>query len=104
MKKVIGWTILSAIIIALIVWIASLIFSFSYGDWSFFIGLGLSAVIFIFSSSGGPMSGGATLEASEATWKIQKENNEMQANGGAVFYGSVLYTVVSFIVMIIIFF
>lgn len=103
MKKVIGWSILSSIIIAIAVWIASIIFTFSYGEWSFFIGLGLSVIIFFFSSSGGALSKGAAFEASEAGWKIRKENNEMKANVGAVFYGSVLYTIISLIVMVILY-
>ncbi|GGK03144.1 hypothetical protein GCM10007063_26690 [Lentibacillus kapialis] len=34
MKKVISWSILSSIIIALVVWVASIIFTFSYNEWS----------------------------------------------------------------------
>ncbi|WEG14468.1 hypothetical protein PU629_08970 [Pullulanibacillus sp. KACC 23026] len=101
MKKIMSLSILSAFIIGIIVWVASLIFSFSYSGWGFFIGLGLSVVIFLANSSGGPLSNFATLEASETSWKIQKDDNEMRVNVGAVFYGSVLYTIVSFIVMVI---
>jgi hypothetical protein len=103
MKKVIGKTILSAIIIGILVWGASYIFSFSYGEWSFFIGLGLSVVIFFFNSSGGTLSKVTNLHASESVWKIQKDN-ELKANVGAVFYGSVLFTISSLIAMIIFYF
>ncbi|HLR62486.1 MAG TPA: hypothetical protein VK097_08595 [Lentibacillus sp.] len=103
MKKIIGRSILSSIIIAIVVWIASIIFTFSYGQWSFFIGLTLSVVLFFFNSSGGALSKGATLEASESGWKIQKENNELRANVGVVFYGSVLYTIISLIAMVILY-
>jgi hypothetical protein len=103
LKKVIGKSFVSAAVIALIVWVASIIFSFSYSEWSFFIGLGLSVVLFFFNSSGGALSKGATLEASEAGWKIQKDN-ELKTNVGAVFYGSVLFTVISLFLMIITYF
>ncbi|MGR3763112.1 hypothetical protein [Rossellomorea sp. NS-SX7] len=103
MNKIIGKSLLSAITIALLIWGASVIFSFSYGEWSFFIGLGIAVVLFFFNSSGGTLSKGATLGASAAGWKIQKDN-ELKANVGAVFYGSVLFTVVSFVLMIITYF
>jgi hypothetical protein len=98
-----GTSFVSAVAIALIVWVASIIFSFSYGEWSFFIGLGLTVVLFFFNSSGGALSKGATLEASEAGWKIQKDN-ELKTNVGGVFYGSVLFTVISFFLMVITYF
>ncbi|MRG85905.1 hypothetical protein [Salinibacillus xinjiangensis] len=104
MKKIIIQSLISAVILGVIVWIASFIFSFSYGEWSFFIGLGFSVVIFFFSSSGGALSKVANLEASESSWKIQKDNNDLKANVGTIFYGSVLYTIISFIVMVILFF
>ncbi|SFE07800.1 hypothetical protein SAMN05216238_10813 [Lentibacillus persicus] len=104
MKKVISWSILSSIIIGLVVWVTSIIFTFSYSEWSFFIGLALSVVLFFFNSSGGALSKGATLEASESGWKIQKENNELKVNVGVVFYGSVLYTIISLIIKIILYF
>ncbi|CDQ39944.1 MULTISPECIES: hypothetical protein [Virgibacillus] len=101
MKKIISWSIISSIIIAIAVWVASIIFTFSYSEWSFFIGLALSVIIFFFnSSSGGAFSKGAALETSEFEWKNQKEKNEMRANLGVVFYGSVLYTIISLIVII----
>jgi hypothetical protein len=103
MKKVIVRTIISAIIIGIIAWGASFIFSFSYSEWSFFIGLGLSVVIFFFNSSGGALSKITTHQASESVWKIQKDN-ELKANVGTVFYGSVLFTVISLIAMMIIYF
>lgn len=94
---------MTAGIIAFCIWIGSLIFSFSYGEWSFFIGLGLTVGLFFFNSSGGTLSKGATLEASEAGWKIQKED-ELKTNVGAVFYGAVLFTLISMIFMIITYF
>ncbi|MCP3740973.1 hypothetical protein [Rossellomorea sp. BNER] len=103
MKKLIGWSIVSSIGIGLIVWVASNVFSFSYGEWSFFIGLGLSVVLFFLNSSGGMFSKGTTFEASEAMWKIQKDI-EQKTNVGAVFYGSVLFTIISFIMMMIMYF
>jgi hypothetical protein len=69
----------------------------------FFIGLGLSIKLFFFNSSGGALSKGANFEVSEANWKIQKDN-EMKTNVGAVFYGSVLFTILSFILMMITYF
>ncbi|MBY0098164.1 hypothetical protein [Mesobacillus maritimus] len=103
MKKVIVRTILSAIIISIIVWGASYIFSFSYSEWSFFIGLGLSVGIFFFNSSGGTLSKVTTHHASQSVWKIQKDN-ELTATVGAVLYGSVLFTIISLLAMIIIYF
>ncbi|WP_423410302.1 hypothetical protein AABM38_10395 [Heyndrickxia sp. MSNUG] len=103
MKKVILWSIITAIIIGLVVWVVSKIIPFSYAEWSFFIGLGLSVILFFFSSSGGLSSKGATFEASQAGWKIQKDD-ELKVNVGGVFYGAVLYTIVSLVIMIVIYF
>lgn len=103
MKKLIGWSIVTAFVIGLLTWLASTIFSFSYGEWSFFIGLGLTVVIFFFSSSGGTLSKIATQKASESVWKIQKDN-ELKTRLGPLFFGSLFYTVVSFLAMIILYF
>lgn len=102
MKKV-GFSILFAIVIALVVWIASLILSFSFLEWSFFIGLGLSVLTYFFNSSGGLMSKGATFQASMTGFKIQNDD-EMKANVGTIFYGSLIFTVTSFIVMVMTYF
>ena len=104
MKKIIKWAIITSIIIGAVVWIASEIIPFSYSEWSFFIGLGITVIMFLFNSSGGFLSRGAALEASEASWQVHKENNELKVNVGGVFYGSVLYTIVSLIVMLVIYF
>ncbi|WP_456270963.1 hypothetical protein [Bacillus sp. AK031] len=105
MKKNILGTVISALVIALLVWIASKVLSFSYVDWSFFIGLGISVIVFFFNSRGGVMSKGATLEASEAAWKVQKDNgNELEAEVGYIFYGSLLFTIVSLVWMLITYF
>jgi hypothetical protein len=101
-KKIIG-TLLSAGVFALLVWAASKVLSFSYMEWSFFIGLAVSVVLFFFNSSGGALSKAATLDASTAGWKIQKDN-DLKANVGFVFYGAALFTVVSFIMMMITYF
>ena len=102
MKKNIVGTILSALVIALLVWIASMVFSFSFMDWGLFIGIGLSVVVFFFNSRGGALSKGAALEASEAAWKVQKDNNnELEAEVGYVFYGSLLFTIVSLVLILI---
>ncbi|TYR74233.1 hypothetical protein FZC79_15585 [Rossellomorea vietnamensis] len=100
MKKNIIGTIISAGVIGILVWIAAMVLSISYMDWSFFIGLAISVVLFFFNSSGGVLSKGATLDASTAGWKVQPDN-ELKANVGFVFFGAVLYTIVSFIMMII---
>jgi hypothetical protein len=100
MKKTIGGSILTSLVIGLIVWVTSMILSFPYSEWSFFIGLGLTVVMFFFNSSGGTLSKGATLEASEAGWKVQ-EDNELKSNVGVIFYGSLLYTFISLIFMVI---
>ncbi|WP_409250573.1 hypothetical protein V1502_10350 [Bacillus sp. SCS-153A] len=97
-KKVIG-TLVSAIVFGLLVWGASLILSFNFLDWAFFIGMAISVVLYFFNSSGGMLSKNATLDASTAGWKIQQDN-ELKANVGFVFYGAVLFTVVSFIAMV----
>ncbi|WRP07241.1 hypothetical protein U9J35_03480 [Rossellomorea aquimaris] len=96
-------SIVTAAILAIAIWIGSLLFTFSYGEWSFFIGLGIAVGLFFFNSSGGALSKGATLEASEAGWKIQKDN-ELKANVGSVFYGAVLFTLISLIFMIVTYF
>ncbi|WP_409293141.1 hypothetical protein [Peribacillus sp. SCS-37] len=101
MKKTILWSFITAIIIGVVVWVASNVIPFTYSEWSFFIGLGLTIIIFFFNSSGGYFSKGATLEASQSSWQVQKDNNELKANVGGVFYGSVLYTVVNLILMTI---
>lgn len=99
MKKFItGTSIVTAAIIAFGIWIGSLLFSFSYGEWSFFIGLGITVGLFFFNSSGGALSKGATLEASEAGGKIQRDN-QLKSNVGSVFYGAVLFTLISFVIM-----
>ncbi|GAA0493638.1 hypothetical protein GCM10008986_20140 [Salinibacillus aidingensis] len=104
MKKVAIHSFIWAVMIAAIVWGASLIFAFSYGEWSFLIGLGLSVVLYFFNSSGGVLSKMAAYEASETGWKIQKDSNELKANVGPLFFGSVLYTLISFIATIILYF
>ena len=103
MKKNILGTIISALVIALLVWIASKILSFSYTEWSFFIGLGLSVILFFFNSRGGALSKGISLEASESNWKIER-GNELEAEVGFVFYGSVLFTLFSLVLMLITYF
>ncbi|WP_201715624.1 hypothetical protein [Rossellomorea arthrocnemi] len=101
MKKLITRTsFVTAAVLAIAIWIGSLLFSFSYGEWSFFIGLGLTVGLFFFNSSGGALSKGATLGASEAGWKIQKDN-ELKSNVGSVFYGVLLFTIISFVVMMV---
>ena len=104
MKKIVQWAIITSVIIGGVVWIVSEIVPFSYSEWSFFIGLGITIIMFLFNSSGGFLSKGAALEASEANWKVQKENNELKINVGGVFYGALLYTFISFVVMILIYF
>lgn len=103
MKKNVSLSIVTSILIALLTWLASIIFSFSYGEWSFFIGLGLCVILFFFNSSGGPLSKVANQHASESVWKVQKDN-EMTTSVGPVFYGTVLYTTSGFIVMLILYF
>lgn len=103
MKKLILKSIISSIAIGTIVWAASILMSFSFIEWSFFIGMGLSVVLFFLNSSGGSLSKGATFNASMMSRKIQK-NTEMKTTLGPVFYGSVLFTIISFIMMIITYF
>jgi len=103
MKKVIGKAILASLIIGLIVWVASAFFSFSYFEWSFLIGIGLSVILYFFNSSGGILSDATNFEASQAGWKIQRDS-EMKVNVGAVFYGSLLYTIISLIMTVIAFY
>jgi len=104
MKKFITrMSLITAAILAIAIWIGSLLFNFSYGEWSFFIGLGITVGLFFFNSSGGALSKGATLEASEAGWKIQKDN-ELKSNVGGVFYGAVLFTLISFVMMMVTYF
>ncbi|MGM0845615.1 MAG: hypothetical protein ACQEUT_11610 [Bacillota bacterium] len=103
MKKTVIGTLISAIVIGILVWVASLVLSISYMEWSFFIGLAIAVVMFFFNSSGGALSKSATLDASTAGWKVQKDN-ELKANVGFVFYGAVLFTLISFIVMLITYF
>jgi hypothetical protein len=100
LKKALGKVLVISVVIALIVWLASVIFSFSYSEWSFFIGLGITIVLLFLNSSGGTSI--ANFEASESMWKIQK-SDDLKINVGVVFYGSALYTVVSLIIMIVIF-
>ncbi|MFI8684594.1 hypothetical protein [Rossellomorea sp. NPDC077527] len=104
MKKFISRTsLVTAVALAIAIWIGSLLFAFSYGEWSFFIGLGITVVLFFFNSSGGALSKNATLNASQAGWKVQKDN-DLKANVGAVFYGVLLFTSVSFVVMMVSYF
>lgn len=103
LKKIILKSIVTAIIISLIVLTASFIVPFSYSNWSFFIGLGISIILYLSNSSGGILSSYADANLSEATWKIEN-NNEQKVNVGIVFYGSVLYTVISFISMLIMYY
>ncbi|WP_226659029.1 hypothetical protein [Pseudalkalibacillus hwajinpoensis] len=103
MKKDIGKSIVASLLIGLIVWAASAFFSFSYVNWSFLIGIGLSVILYLFNSSGGVLSNATNFEASQAGWKIQSER-DMKVNVGAVFYGVVLYTMISLILTIIAFY
>ncbi|MGD7042985.1 hypothetical protein [Jeotgalibacillus proteolyticus] len=103
MKKTITWSLITAVAVGLIVWAASTLVPFSYGEWSFFIGLGLTVFFFFFSGSGGFLSRIATFQASASVGKVQ-EDNKHNAYLGGIFYGLVLYTVVSLIVMLIIYF
>ena len=104
MKRIIRWTMVTSIIIGLAVWMASEMIPFSYTEWSFFIGLGLTGILFLFNTSGGFLSKNTTLEVSEAVWKVQKEDNQLRVHVGGVFYGAVLYTIVSLIVMLVVYF
>jgi hypothetical protein len=97
------WSIITSLIIGFVVWAISKIIHFSYSEWSFFIGLGLSTILFFFSSNGGILSKGDTFEASQTSGKIQKDD-ELKAKVGGVFYGAVLYTIVSLVIMVVIYF
>ncbi|MCA0173977.1 hypothetical protein LCD38_19410 [Bacillus sp. RAR_GA_16] len=99
----IGKSIVAALLIGLIVWAASALFSFSYVNWSFLIGIGLSVILYLFNSSGGVLSNVTNFEASQAGGKVQSDR-EMKVNVGVVFYGSVLYTMMSLILTIIAFY
>lgn len=103
MNKTAIWAICTAIIMGLVVWTASRLVPFSYTEYSFFIGLGASILLFFFSSSGGVFSRAATMDASEAVWKVQKVEKSKVTVGG-LFYGTVLYTVISLIFMIALYF
>jgi len=103
LKKTVVWAIYTAIVMSLVVWTSSRLVPFSYTEYSFFIGLGVSIVLFFFSSSGGVFSRAATMDASEAVWKVQKVEKS-KVNVGGVFYGTVLYTVMSLILMIALYF
>lgn len=103
MNKTAIWAICTAIIMGLVVWTASRLVPFSYNEYSFFIGLGASILLFFFSSSGGVFSRAATMDASEAVWKVQKVEKSKVTFGG-LFYGTVLYTVISLIFMIALYF
>ena len=95
MKKFMGKIVMNSLVIALIIWVASIVFYFSYMDYSFFIDGAFTVILFFANMSGGtPLS---NYEASEAIWKIQK-TEDIKINVGAVFYGSLLYTVMSFII------
>ncbi|RIW37371.1 hypothetical protein D3H55_04885 [Bacillus salacetis] len=100
MKKNLVGTIVTAAILSILVWVGSILFLFSYKEWSFFIGFTLTIVVFFFSSSGGITSQMANLSASRAYGKVQKDSG-LKANVGFVFYGIVLFTVVSLVVQII---
>lgn len=103
MKKTVVWAICTAIVMSLVVWTSSKLVPFSYTEYSFFIGLGVSIVLFFFSSSGGVFSRAATMDASEAVWKVQKVEKS-KVNVGGVFCGTVIYTVISLILMIALYF
>ncbi|KQU63181.1 hypothetical protein ASG66_01865 [Bacillus sp. Leaf406] len=103
MKKTVVLATCTAIVMGLVVWTSSRLVPFSYTEYSFFIGLGVSIVLFFFSSSGGVFSRAATMDASEAVWKVQKVEKSKVSVGG-VFYGTVLYTVMSLILMIALYF
>lgn len=103
MKRIVQQSVVSAFVIGLVVWIASLLVPFSYIDWSFFIGLGLSVIFFLFNSSGGPTSKGVNYAAALSVFQRQEEE-ELKTDVGGVFFGSVLYTLVSFITMIFVYF
>ncbi len=91
---------MTAVVIGVVVWIASLLVPFSYNVWSFFIGLGLSVVFFLSNSSGGAISKGANYAAALSTFQHQEEQ-ELKTNLGGVFFGAVLYTLVSLVTTIV---
>jgi hypothetical protein len=100
MRMTVLGTIVTAAIVSILVWFGSMLFLFPYTEWCFFIGFTLSIIVFFFSSSGGITSQMANLSASRAYGKVQKDN-ELKVNVGFVFYGIVLFTVVSLFVQII---
>jgi len=101
--RIIRHSVVSALLIGLVVWIASLFVPFSYLDWSFFIGMGLSVVIFLFNSSGGSLAKGVNFAAALSVFQRQEEE-ELKTNLGGVFFGAVLYTLVSLITMIFVYY
>ncbi|MCA1010662.1 hypothetical protein [Halobacillus halophilus] len=103
MKRVIQQSVVSAFVIGLLVWVASLLVPFSYLDWSFFIGLGLSVVFFLFNSSGGALTKGVNFAAALSVFQRQEEE-ELKTDVGGVFFGAVLYTLVSLITWLFVYF
>lgn len=102
MKKILLRSLMFAVFIGVVVWAASLLFHFSFSEWGFIIGFGLSVFLYFFNSSGGPLSSGANFEASQAGWKIQSDN-EFKVNVGAFFYGSLLFTIASLVMTVIVY-
>ncbi|MFQ3544621.1 hypothetical protein Q7A53_11065 [Halobacillus rhizosphaerae] len=99
MKVTVLFSTISGIIIWLLVWTSSLIFNFSFEDWAFFIGIGLSALLLFFNSSGGlhtrMTNFGTDIQhgrQQEVVWKLDV---------GVIFYGSLLFTAVSLVIMVI---
>ncbi|WP_156969562.1 hypothetical protein [Jeotgalibacillus campisalis] len=103
MKKTVVWSLITAAGVALAVWAASIFVPFSYGEWSFFIGLGLTIFLFFFSGSGGFFSRIATFNASASIGKVQ-DDNQFSAYLGGIFYGLLLYTVISLVLMLFLYF
>jgi hypothetical protein len=100
MKRNLIGTFITAAVLSLVVWIGSLLLLFSYIEWSFFIGFTLCIILFFFNSSGGITSRMANFSASRSYGKVQNDN-ELKANLGFVFYGVVLFTVVSLALQIV---
>ncbi|WP_421378244.1 hypothetical protein ACOJQI_12480 [Bacillus salacetis] len=100
MKKNVIGTVITAALLSMLVWLGSMMFLFSYNEWSFFIGFTLSVILFFFSSSGGMFSRMANYSVSRTYGKVQQDY-ELKANVGFVFYGTVLFTIISLVVQII---
>ncbi|UOQ45621.1 hypothetical protein MUN89_06710 [Halobacillus salinarum] len=99
MKTTILYSVISAALIGLFVWLISKALHFSFQEWAFFIGLGITTVLLFFNSSGGLHTRWTNFGYSITHGRQQEEDWKIDV--GVLFYGSLIFTTASLVLMVI---